>query len=124
MRRPGGPDRRPPQPGDADRGVGKPGERDLRWPRPVAQDQITVPYVNTLDNLADFFTKVQKPAMFRAMRNIIMNVPPHLSDDESEDTAPGTTGESYSHGWALRNRRIKKYAWHFAPEMLRNGACR
>jgi len=27
-------------------------------------------------------------------------------------------------GKGLRNRRIKKYAWHFAPEMLRNGACR
>ena len=56
--------------------------------------QITVPYVNTLDNLADFFTKVQKPAMFRAMRDIIMNVPPHLSDDDKENTVPGTTGES------------------------------
>ena len=53
--------------------------------------QITVPYVNTLDNLADFFTKVQKPTTFRAMRDIIMNVPPHLSCDDTENTAPGTT---------------------------------
>ena len=37
---------------------------------------------------------------------------------------PQTRRMRYSHGWALRNRRIKKYAWHFAPEMLRNGACR
>ena len=32
--------------------------------------------------------------------------------------------DDYSQLRALRNRRIKKYAWHFAPKMLRNGACR
>ena len=55
--------------------------------------QITVPYVNTLDNLADFFTKPLKPPQFRAMRNVIMNIPAHLVDDD-DDSDPGSTGES------------------------------
>ena len=37
--------------------------------------QISVPYVNTLENLADFFTKPLKPAQFFTMRDRIMNVP-------------------------------------------------
>ena len=36
---------------------------------------LTVPYVNTLDNLADFFTKPLKPPQFFSMRDQIMNVP-------------------------------------------------
>ena len=40
----------------------------------VEQLRITVPYVSTVDNLADFFTKALPPAQFRAMRDVIMNV--------------------------------------------------
>ena len=34
--------------------------------------EISVPYVNTHDNLADFFTKPQDKNTFIAMRDIIM----------------------------------------------------
>ena len=37
--------------------------------------ELRVPYVNTVDNIADFFTKPLEPRVFRAMRDIIMNVP-------------------------------------------------
>ena len=40
----------------------------------VEQHRIRVPYVNTINNLGDFFTKCQPPKTFRAMRDIIMNV--------------------------------------------------
>ena len=41
----------------------------------VENMQLRVPYVNTVDNLADFFTKpLQKNTFFR-MRDILMNVP-------------------------------------------------
>ena len=36
--------------------------------------EISVPYVNTADNIADFFTKPLEPRVFRAMRDVIMNV--------------------------------------------------
>ena len=35
-----------------------------------------VPYVNTVDNMADFFTKALTAAPFYSFRNKIMNVPP------------------------------------------------
>jgi len=41
----------------------------------VENMQITVPFVSTVDNLADFFTKPQPARVFFAMRDIIMNVP-------------------------------------------------
>ena len=34
-----------------------------------------VPYVNTVDNMADFFTKALPAATFYSFRNKIMNVP-------------------------------------------------
>ena len=34
-----------------------------------------VPYVNTVDNMADFFTKALPAATFYSFRNEIMNVP-------------------------------------------------
>ena len=40
----------------------------------VEDHKITVPYVNTLDNLADFFTKPLDGKQFFKMRDIIMNV--------------------------------------------------
>ena len=41
----------------------------------VEEQKITVPYVNTVDNLADFFTKPLDAKDFFRMRDIIMNVP-------------------------------------------------
>ena len=40
----------------------------------VEQQRITVPFVKTVDNWADFFTKALKPKQFTAMRNAIMNI--------------------------------------------------
>ena len=37
--------------------------------------QLRVPYVNTVDNLADFFTKPLAKNDFFRMRDILMNVP-------------------------------------------------
>jgi len=39
----------------------------------VESFEITVPYVNTADNLADFFTKPLNATKFHAMRRVIMN---------------------------------------------------
>ena len=41
----------------------------------VELNQIVVPYVSSVDNLADFFTKPIKPVRFFDLRNKIMNVP-------------------------------------------------
>ena len=41
----------------------------------VENHEITVPYVNTVHNLADFFTKPLEAKEFFRMRNAIMNVP-------------------------------------------------
>ena len=43
----------------------------------VEQLRITVPYVATADNLADFFTKALSAKSFIPMRDLIMNVPAH-----------------------------------------------
>ena len=40
----------------------------------VEDNKIRVPYVNTADNLADFFTKPLPAKQFFAMRNKIMNI--------------------------------------------------
>ena len=41
----------------------------------VEKFEIEVPFVRTLDNIADFFTKpMHNAAKFREFRNIIMNV--------------------------------------------------
>ena len=51
-------------------------ERRHFYLRELVEDlRITVPFVATADNFSDFFTKPLKPAHFRAMRNVIMNVP-------------------------------------------------
>ena len=42
----------------------------------VENGEIVVNYVNTVDNMADFFTKALEPKRFFALRNIIINVPP------------------------------------------------
>ena len=41
----------------------------------VEEMRLRVPYVNTVDNLADFFTKPLPPKQFALMRDEIMNVP-------------------------------------------------
>ena len=41
----------------------------------VEKFELTVPFVRTANNLADFFTKALKPKTFFAMRKIIMNEP-------------------------------------------------
>ena len=41
----------------------------------IERMELRVPYVNTADNIADFFTKPLEPRVFRAMRDVIMNVP-------------------------------------------------
>jgi hypothetical protein len=44
----------------------------------VEEGTIVVPYVNTHDNIADFFTKPLPKSAFRAFRDVIMNVPVDL----------------------------------------------
>ena len=44
--------------------------------------QLRVPFVKTVDNLADFFTKPLTSKNFYRMRDILMNVP-RASDAES-----------------------------------------
>ena len=41
----------------------------------VEDMQITVPFVASADNIADFFTKHLAPKVFFPMRDIIMNIP-------------------------------------------------
>ena len=41
----------------------------------VEQMRLEVPYVNTTENEADFFTKALPSKTFHAMRDVIMNVP-------------------------------------------------
>ena len=53
----------------------------------VENFQIEVPYVNTVDNLADFFTKFQPPAVFFSMRDAIMNVPAVEKPDQASGGA-------------------------------------
>ena len=60
----------------------------------VEDAQITVPYVRTTDNLADFFTKALPAPQFVAMRDIIMNI-----DSEAERRARKCS--ELSHGGAL-----------------------
>lgn len=42
----------------------------------VEEHRVRVPFVSTVDNIADFFTKPLRASMFYAMRDRIMNVPP------------------------------------------------
>jgi hypothetical protein len=43
----------------------------------VERLQLRVPFVSTVDNMADFFTKPLPPKTFWRMRNDIMNMPDH-----------------------------------------------
>ena len=44
----------------------------------VENMQLRVPFVKTVDNLADFFTKPLPKTQFYKMRDALMNVPPRL----------------------------------------------
>ena len=55
----------------------------------VENMRIRVPYVNTADNMADFFTKALSPKSFIPMRDAIMNVPACESDVMSLDQSTG-----------------------------------
>ena len=48
----------------------------------VEEMRISVPYVSTVDNLADFFTKPLPARVFFPMRDRIMNVPAHVAASE------------------------------------------
>ena len=43
----------------------------------VENHRLRVPFVSTVNNIADFFTKALPPKQFEAMRDRIMNVPSH-----------------------------------------------
>ena len=43
--------------------------------------QLRVPFVSTVDNMADFVTKPLPPKHFWRMRNAIMNVPAHVLEN-------------------------------------------
>ena len=55
-------------------------ERRHFYIRELVEDQsIVVPYVSTVDNMADFFTKVLPPRSFYRLRDQIMNVSPTMT---------------------------------------------
>ena len=55
-------------------------ERRHFWVRELVEDfNVTVRFVATADNLADFFTKALAPSQFFAMRDQIMNVTPAIA---------------------------------------------
>ena len=55
-------------------------ERRHFFVREMVEDmRIRVPFVSTVDNLADFFTKPLPAKSFYGLRDKIMNVPAHLS---------------------------------------------
>ena len=57
-----------------------------------------VPYVNTVDNLADFFTKALSTKNFYRMRDLIMNVSPAQNGGVPSVPVgvPSSTGGQYS----------------------------
>ena len=74
----------------------------------VENMQITVPYVNTVDNLADFFTKPLEGKHYFRMRDAIMNVTPSLGGQDASVRARmhggvlNTARKTASHASTLR----------------------
>jgi hypothetical protein len=68
----------------------------------VENHQIRVPFVRTVDNLADFFTKPLPAKQFFAMRDMIMNVsdPGVGSRGGVDASAPPPSLASHGHGVA------------------------
>merc|ERR1711965_526373 len=62
----------------------------------VEQLRITVPYVSTVDNLADFFTKALAAKTFHPPRAQIMNVPPGSREPEYGGASDGHAQEHVS----------------------------
>ena len=67
--------------------------------------QLSVPYVNTSDNLADFFTKPLEPKDFFRFRNIIMNWP-SAQAKSARASAPLPRVPRCDYVAALRRQRI------------------
>ena len=65
----------------------------------VENHQITVPFVKTIDNLADFFTKPLPGKTFFAMRDQLMNVPSSAREELTADVprAAVASSESIAH---------------------------
>jgi hypothetical protein len=88
--------------------------------RELVEDHIIrCPFVSTVDNTADFFTKCLPPRTFRAMRDEIMNVPAADRDQATggRRTCPGERAVTGPVG-ALRAQ--SKQTWRpskFAPHM-------
>jgi len=61
----------------------------------VENFQLVVPYVNTLDNDADFFTKSHTAKRFYEMRDRIMNVAPGSSESDDSSCGGGVEGGPY-----------------------------
>jgi hypothetical protein len=55
----------------------------------VENMRLRIPYVNTVYNLADFFTKPLPARVFIQMRDTIMNVPPELSPPTTDRVHEG-----------------------------------
>ena len=70
----------------------------------VENMQITVPYVNTVDNLSDFFTKAQDGKLFFRMRDEIMNVAPAMG---GHNTACADT----KHGGVLSSEHKEPHSY-------------
>ena len=65
----------------------------------IENHRLRVPFVSTVDNLADFFTKAQPPALFESMRDAIMNVPhDRVNGGTSSLTSDFGYGGVLSHG--------------------------
>ena len=61
--------------------------RERSWWR-KQEHVIRVPFVSTVDNIADFFTKPLKSRDFFRMRDIIMNVPARARANSASERAP------------------------------------
>jgi hypothetical protein len=71
----------------------------------VETHKLRVPFVSTVHNIADFFTKALPPDRFAAMRNTIMNVP----------ASDGTSRVVSDHGGALRENVLEGSSKSSAP---------
>ena len=73
----------------------------------VEDHKITVPYVNTLDNLSDFFTKPLQSKHFFGMRDAIMNVRPREGDDDYVSGGGAAPPDSQTRGF-ICGRGVKR----------------
>ena len=76
----------------------------------VENRRITVPYVNTSDNLADFFTKAIVPRTFFALRNRIMNMAPESGGADADRASLQHGGVSQDSS-AAEAKHAKRVSW-------------